>query len=102
MSSCGGQCADCRGIDPTEGTLRCGGICRTLVEGRSDVMDSMYEPYWQQAMQLRHQTHDMIANHEHPMARSLHTETIRLVDDIERNRAPRAIEDRIKVIQHQL
>lgn len=66
------------------------------------MVDSLYEPYWHEAMQLKAHTHDMIRDHNNPMARVLHYETSQLVEDIEMNRQPRAIEDRIKQIQHQL
>lgn len=65
-------------------------------------MDVHYEPLWHDAMQLKHQTQDMINDHNHPMAQVLHHETTQLVDDIEMNRTPRAIEDRVKQIQRQL
>ena len=42
-------------------------------------MQTTYEEYWHQAMELRHQTEDMIADHDHPLARSLHHETVQLV-----------------------
>lgn len=65
-------------------------------------MDTIYEPYWHQAMELKHQAHDMINDHSHPIARSLHHETTQLVDDIEMRRTPRTIEERIQIIQRQL
>lgn len=65
-------------------------------------MDAHYEPYWHQAMQLKHQTQDVINDHGHPTAMVLHHETNQLVEDIEMHRQPRAIEDRIKQIQRQL
>ena len=65
-------------------------------------MDSIYEPYWHEAMELKHQTNDMINDHSHPMAQVLHHETSQLVEDIEMARKPRAVEDRIKQIQRQL
>ena len=65
-------------------------------------METQYEEYWHQAMELKHQTHDLITNHDHPQARSLHHETVQLVDDIELGKHPRAVEDRIKTIKRQL
>jgi hypothetical protein len=65
-------------------------------------MDTIYEPYWHQAMELRHETHDLINDYNHPVAQVLHHETNQLVEDIEMHRKPRAIEDRIKQIQRQL
>lgn len=66
------------------------------------MVEPIYEPYWHEAMQLKAHTHDMIKDHNNPMAHVLHHETSQLVEDIEMNRKPRAIEDRIKQIQHQL
>jgi hypothetical protein len=65
-------------------------------------VNTQYEDYWHQAMELKHQTHDLINDHEHPMAHALQHETTELVDDIELDRHPRSIEDRIRRIQHQL
>lgn len=65
-------------------------------------MDAHYEQHWHAAMELKHQTHDLINDASHPMARTLHHESSQLVEDIEMQRQPRAIEERILVIQRQL
>ncbi len=65
-------------------------------------MDTHYEPFHKQALDLQYKFHDSINDHEHPMARLLTREIHQLTQDIESQRNPRAIEDRIKIIQHQL
>ena len=65
-------------------------------------MNSMYEEHWHVAMELKHRTHDLINDHNHPTARVLHHESTQLVDDIELQRQPRTIEERIQHIQRQL
>lgn len=65
-------------------------------------MNTQYEAYWHQAMELKHQTNDLISDHSHPMARILQHETTQLVDDIELSRHPRSIDNRIRTIQRQL
>ena len=65
-------------------------------------MDAHYEPYWHQAMDLRNKTANFIGGKDHPVAHALHQESSMLVEDIEMNRQPRAIEDRINGIQSRL
>lgn len=65
-------------------------------------MNTHYEDHWHKAVELRAQTHDLINDTAHPMARQLQHQTSQLVEDIELNRRPRSIEERIERIQHQL
>lgn len=65
-------------------------------------MDTRYEDHWHKAVALRAQTHDLVNDASHPMARQLQHQTSQLVEDIELNRRPRSIEERIERIQHQL
>jgi hypothetical protein len=65
-------------------------------------MNTQYEEYWHQAMELKHQTHDLINDHNHPIAHVLHQQTTGLVDDIELQRHPRDIDDRIQRIKTEL
>ena len=65
-------------------------------------MNTHYEPYWQQAVQLRSQTHQFLGDSSHPIARALHQDSSMLVEDIEMDRQPRAIEDRITGLQSRL
>ncbi len=65
-------------------------------------MDAQYQPFHKQALDLQYRFHDSVNDRNHPMAQLLSREIHQLTQDIEGHRAPRAIEDRIKIIQHQL
>jgi hypothetical protein len=65
-------------------------------------MDTHYEPFHKQALDLRYKVQDTIDDTNHPLARVLSHEAHQLVEDIESGRQPRAVEDRVKQIQHQL
>jgi YesN/AraC family two-component response regulator len=65
-------------------------------------MDPNYKPLYQKAQSLEHQVYDAIDDHNHPNIRVIRTEMHALIDDMESNRHPRTVEDRIKTIQHQL
>lgn len=65
-------------------------------------MNSHYEPYWHQAMELRGKTHALIGDSEHPVAHSLRQDTSLLVEDIEMDRHPDRINERIDGIQQRL
>ena len=65
-------------------------------------MDELYEPLHKKAVSLQYQFHDSINDPNHPMVHVLAGEIHQLTQDIESKRHPRSIEDRIKVIEHQL
>lgn len=65
-------------------------------------MDQHYHELREHALDLRNQVHDRIDDHNHPMAHILVHETNQLVEDIESQKHPRALEDRIKTIQREL
>lgn len=65
-------------------------------------MDAHYQPFHRQAVDLQHRIQDSFDDQDHPLARVLQRQVTDLVDDIESNRDPRSVEDRIKHIQHGL
>lgn len=65
-------------------------------------MDPHYHDLRQHALQLRDQLNDRLDDRNHPMAHILQHESNQLVEDIESQKNPRALEDRIKTIQRQL
>lgn len=65
-------------------------------------MNSHYEPYWHQAVELRSRTNDLVGRSEHPVARSLRQDTSMLVEDIQMNRKQDVIGNRIDDIQGRL
>jgi hypothetical protein len=65
-------------------------------------MDPNYKPIQQQAEKLHFKFKDVCDNHEDQLARWLEEQTKEVREDIERNKPPRAVEDRIKNIQQQL
>jgi hypothetical protein len=65
-------------------------------------MDPNYKPIYQKAQDLEHQVHDAIDDHNHPNVRVMRNEMRALMDDMESNKNPRTVEDRVKVIQRQL
>jgi len=65
-------------------------------------MQQYYQPLYQQARDLQFRVHDQMNDPYHPMAQSLKTEVQQLTDDLNEQRNPREIEDRIKTIQHSL
>jgi hypothetical protein len=65
-------------------------------------MDQHYHPVYQQAVNLRNQYHDVVDNPNHPMAHILQREIHDLVEDMEKNKNPRTLENRVKTIQRQL
>jgi len=65
-------------------------------------MDPRYKDLHKTADNLHFRFHDVLDNPNHPMANVLKHEVKQLVEDIEMNKHPRAIEDRVKVIQQQL
>lgn len=65
-------------------------------------MNEYYKNFHKQALDLQYKFHDSINDHDHPMARVLEHQIHQLTQDIQGERNPRAIEDRVKIIQHQL
>ncbi len=65
-------------------------------------MDPNYKPIHQQADKLQYKCKDLIDDDRDPLAQMLQRETVEVREDIEQNKAPRAVEDRIKRIQQQL
>lgn len=61
-----------------------------------------YHPLYQQARDLQYKFHDITSGSNHPAANVIRNEIHRLVEDIEVQKNPRTLEDRIKVIQRQL
>lgn len=64
-------------------------------------INQQYQPMYQQARQLQYRFHDMLGSTD-PNARILHREVESLVTDMETNRNPRDIENRIKTIQNHM
>jgi hypothetical protein len=65
-------------------------------------IDPVYQPLYQQARTLQYQFHDAVGTTDHPTVAVLRQEMQHLVDDLEVKKNPRDIENRIKVIQHQI
>lgn len=64
--------------------------------------DQLYHPIYQQAKDLQYKFHDYVREDNHPAAHVLRTEIHNLVEDIEKQKNPLSIENRVKIIQHQL
>jgi hypothetical protein len=65
-------------------------------------LDPSYQPLYQQARDLQFQVHDALDDPNHPTAFVLKQEMQHLMDDIEVQRNPRDLENRIKIIQHSM
>lgn len=65
-------------------------------------MDEYYKPLFDHVKGLQEHYHDTLSDRTHPMATVLDHEMRSLREDIQNSRNPRTIEDRVKVIQHQL
>jgi len=65
-------------------------------------MDAQYKELYREVQSLRHKVHDLIDDHAHALARTLKDEVQRLEDEIEMNKKPRSLEDRIKSIEQYL
>lgn len=65
-------------------------------------MISNYQPFHKQALDLQYRFHDIVDNPSSPQAQVLQHEIHQLAEDIESEKHPRAIEDRVKTIQRQL
>lgn len=65
-------------------------------------MNDQYKEIRKQADDLKFTLRDKLDNREHPLAQSLERETEQLVQDVESEKKPRNIEDRVKQIQRLL
>jgi hypothetical protein len=65
-------------------------------------MDKAYKDIYRDVQRLRFKLQDLIDDHAHALAQTLKNEIQRLEDEIEMNKKPRSLEDRIKSIQRQL
>ncbi len=65
-------------------------------------MNPSYQPFHKQAVDLQYKFHDMVDDPYNPTAMVLQHEVHNLTQDIEAQKHPRDIENRIKVIQQQL
>lgn len=65
-------------------------------------MDPHYKPLRQHAEKLHFKCNDVLDDRGDPLAQMLLRETREVREDIERNREPRAVEDRIRQIQREL
>jgi hypothetical protein len=65
-------------------------------------MDEYYHPLYERVTDLHNKYHDTLSDRTHPMAAVLDHEMRNLRTDIQESKNPRTIEDRVKVIQHQL
>ncbi len=65
-------------------------------------MDPKYKAAHQQADKLQHRMSDWIDDRSHPVGSALLRESREVMEDLESNKAPRSVEDRIKRVQQQL
>jgi plasmid stabilization system protein ParE len=65
-------------------------------------MNAAYKPIHQQADRLHHKTEAMIDDRSNPMAETISREARNILEDIESDKGPRSVEDRIKRLQQQL
>lgn len=65
-------------------------------------MDPNYKPLQQQAEHIHHKCMDILDDKSDPLAHLLERETKEIREDIERNKGPRTVEDRIKRVQREL
>jgi hypothetical protein len=65
-------------------------------------MDPNYRPIYQKVQNLEHQVYDAVDDHNNPMIHVVRNEMRSLMDDMETNKHPRSVEDRVKTIKHQL
>lgn len=61
-----------------------------------------YQHTYEQARQMQFRVHDQFGDHNHPSYRLIDREIRGLMDDMEGNRHPRDVENRIKILQHQM
>lgn len=65
-------------------------------------MDQLYHPLREQVIHLQERFHDTVNDHTNPYVNILNREMQTLRHDIEVQKNPRSLEDRVKIIQHQL
>lgn len=65
-------------------------------------MDSIYDEYYKQAFDIQNHFHDVVDDEHHPQAVSLRHEIVQLTEDMKSEKDPRHLDDRLKVIEHQL
>lgn len=65
-------------------------------------MDKAYKDIYKQVQSLRLKVQDLLDDHTHQLAQSLKREVQRLEDEIEMNKSPRSLEDKLKGIQRLL
>lgn len=65
-------------------------------------MDPNYKPIHQQADKLHHICIDILDDRGNPLGQMLERETKEVREDIEQNKPPRSVEDRIRRIQREL
>ncbi len=65
-------------------------------------MDPNYKPLQQQADKIHHKCMDVLDDKSNPLAQLLERETKEIREDLERNKGPRTVEDRIKRVQRDL
>lgn len=65
-------------------------------------MDDQYKPIYKQAQSLQFTINDWIDDHASPMAGGIKQLIRSLQDDMEMNKSPRTVEERIKAIDRQL
>lgn len=65
-------------------------------------MDTDYQPFLKQAVDMQYKFHDVVDQPSDPMAARLKSEIQNLVNDAKTKRNPRDMENRIKAIQQQL
>ncbi len=65
-------------------------------------MTPQYQHYHKQALDLQYHFHDVIDNQHDPRMQQLQKEVHALVEDIAQEKHPRSVEERLKIIDHQL
>jgi hypothetical protein len=65
-------------------------------------MDQRYKEVYKEVQRLRNRVQDLFDAPAHRLAQTIRNEVQRLEDEIEMSKAPRALEDRIKIIQRHL
>ena len=65
-------------------------------------MDSQYRPLQREADRLQYRCHDFVMDHGDPTGRQLEQAGTDVREDIERNKAPKAVEERILGLERQL
>ncbi len=65
-------------------------------------MQDYYKDAYRQAEKLHHRFRDTVDEPDAPAMQKLHHETRQIAEDMEMDKKPRSIEDRIKVVQQEL